>query len=59
MQKDDEKLISEELTEIRKQIKVRGKIRKEEKVTNEENVSPPQLRKSSRLRGLVGQSLYI
>ena len=53
MQKDDEKVNSEELREIRKQIKARGKIRKEKQVTNEENVSPPQLRRSSRLRGLV------
>jgi len=53
LRKDDENLISEELTEIKKQIKERGKIRKEKKVTNEENVSPPQLRRSSRLRGLV------
>ena len=49
LQKDDEKLISEELTEIRKQIKARGKIRKEKQVTNKENVIPPQLRRSSRL----------
>ena len=56
MQRDDEKLISEELIEIRKKIKARGKIRKEKKVTNEENVSPPQLRRSFRLRGLVKET---
>lgn len=49
LHKNDEKLISEELTKIRKQIKTRGKIRKRSKDINEENVSPPKLRRSSRL----------
>lgn len=49
LQKDDEKLIFEELTEIRKQIKRKENIRKEKKGTKEENVSPLQLRRSSRI----------
>ena len=53
LQKDDEKLISEELTEIRKQIKRKEKIGKEKKDTKEENTSPLQLRRSSRLRRMV------
>lgn len=53
LQKDDEKLIIEDLAETRKQIKRKEKIRKEKKGTKEENISPLQLRRSSRLRGMV------
>jgi len=53
LQKDDEKLIIEDLAETRKQIKRKEKIRREKKGTKEENISPLQLRRSSRLRGMV------
>lgn len=53
LQQDNEKLIYEELTEIRKQIKRKEKIIKKKKGTKEENISPPQLRRSSRVRGMV------
>ena len=53
LQQDDEQLIFEKLTEIRKQIKRKENIGKEKKGTKEENISPLQLRRSSRLRGMV------
>lgn len=53
LQQDDEQPISEKLTEIRKQIKRKEKIGKEKKGTKEENIKPLQLRRSSRLRGMV------
>jgi len=55
LQQDDENLISENLTEIRKQIKRKEKIGNEKKGTKEENISPLQLRRSSRLRGMVNK----
>jgi len=41
------------MTEIRKQIKRKENIGKEKKGTKEENISPLQLRRSSRLRGML------
>ena len=48
-QRDNEKIIYEELTEIRKQIKPRGKKNNESEVINEGYESPPKLRRSYRL----------
>lgn len=49
LQQDDEQLISKNLIQIMKQIK-----RKEEKKgTKEENISPLQLRRNFRLRGMA------
>lgn len=53
LQKVDENLIFEELIEIRKQIKGKENIRKEKNGTKEKNVSHLQLRRSSRLQGMV------
>jgi len=53
LQQDDEQPIFEKLIEIRKQIKRKEKIGKEKKGTKEENINPLQLRRSSRLRGMV------
>jgi len=49
LQQDDEKIISKNLIEIRKQIKRKEEIGKEKKGTKEENLKPLQLRRSSRL----------
>lgn len=49
LQQHDEKLISENLTEIMKKINRKEKIGKEKKGKKEENVSPLQLRRISRL----------
>jgi len=49
LQKYDEKLISEKLTKIRKEIKRKEKIGKEKRGKKEDNISPLQLRRSSGL----------
>ena len=59
LQKNDENLISAELTKNKKQGKVKagGKIEKRSKVTIRENLNSPQLRRSSRLRGSMKKTL--
>ena len=48
-QEEDEEIISEKLTEIKKQIRARGKEKKASEGIDKEDENPPKLRRSSRL----------
>ena len=56
-QEESEELISEKLTKIRKQIRVKRKEKITSKYTDEENENPPKLRRSSRLKGIMKKTL--
>ena len=50
-------MISEKFTKIRKQIRVKRKEKITSEYTDEENENPPKLRISSRLKGIMKNTL--